>query len=125
MAIDLRSSPSFPKNGGYPDYYTMILDDVLHGRPIMGEEEWLNYQQFSAQEASDRGEYFVPEDYDKCVGRALRLVPIYRPKTNLVIEQEGKCAYFSHGVFIEADGASMEGLFDRYIKIHNYEYRTW
>jgi hypothetical protein len=89
MAIDLRSSPSFAKAGGYPDYYTMILDDVLHGRSIMSEEEWQRSQEFSAREADDCGENFVPEDYAKCVGRALRLVPIYRPKTYLLPEVEG------------------------------------
>ena len=111
MAIDLRASPSFAKTGGYADYYTMILDDVLHGRPIMSEEEWQGSQEFSAREANDCGESFHPEDYGKCVARALRLVPIYRPITELVIEQEGKLGFFSHGVFIEEDGSCVEGPF--------------
>ena len=89
MAIDLRSSPSFAKNGGYPDYYTMILDDVMHGRPLMNEEQWNNAQEFSAREASDSGETFKSEDYAKSVGRALRLVPIYRPKSYLLPDVEG------------------------------------
>jgi hypothetical protein len=89
MAIDLRASPSFAKKGGYPDYYTMILDDALHGRPLMSEEEWNNSQEFAAREASDSGAYFVPEDYGKCLTRALRLAPIYSPKTYLVAEVEG------------------------------------
>ena len=89
MAIDLRFSPSFAQTGGYPDYYMMILDDVLHGRPIMSLEEWQGSQEFSAREANDRRENFRAEDYGKCVGRALRLVPIYRPKTYLLPEVEG------------------------------------
>jgi len=111
MAIDLRASPSFAKNGGYPDYYTMILDDVLHGRPIMSEKLWNNSQGFSAQEANDCGENFVPEDYDKCVGRALRLVPIYRPRFKLAIEENGKTGFFSHGAFIERDESCIGGPF--------------
>ena len=88
MAIDLRASPGFV-NKGYPDYYTMILDDVIHGRPMMSEEVWQNSQDYAAHEASERGETFVPEDYTKCMGRALRLVPIYRPKIYLLPEVEG------------------------------------
>jgi hypothetical protein len=101
MAIDLLSSPSFVKSGGYPDYYTMILDDVMHGRPIMSEELWQGSQEFSAREAQDFGENFRPEDYSKCVNRALRLVPIYRPKTKFAIERDGALGYISHGVFLE------------------------
>jgi len=61
----------------------------MHGRPLISEEEWTNSQEFSAREASGLGENFVPENYVKCVGRALRLVPIYLPKTCLLAEVEG------------------------------------
>jgi len=89
MSIDLRMSPSFAKKGGYPDYYTMILDDVMHGRPLMSEQAWSTSQEYSAREASEAGETFLPEDYAKCMGRALRLVPIFRPKTYLLPQVEG------------------------------------
>ena len=67
----------------------MILDDVMHGRPLMSEEQWNNSQEFSAREASNSGEIFVPEDYGKSIGRALRLVPVYCPKAYLLPEVEG------------------------------------
>jgi hypothetical protein len=89
MAIDLLVSPSFVKNGGYPDSYTMILDDGMLGRPIMSEEDWHGSQEFSALDAQNCGRHFKPEDYGKCVSRAQRLVPIYRPTAYLHPSVEG------------------------------------
>jgi len=89
MAIDLLASPSFSKGNDYPDYYTMMLDDVLHGRPIMSEKLWNHSQEFCSSESSFKGNFFVPENYGKCVGRALRLAPLYRRKSYLISEAEG------------------------------------